>query len=120
MGTLNTPSPLPLANASRRLRRPPGRPRRALTGAPTPGCSIQGATSAPAPDAGIGGVFAGTLPPRGLSVEAGARYLGVSKREFYRFIERRLVRPIRLPQCRRVLVDRIQLDALLTAHQEPI
>jgi excisionase family DNA binding protein len=58
------------------------------------------------------------LLPRGLSLGVAADYVGLSRRELYRLAERGLIHLIRLPGCRRVLVDRLQLDRLLEGHAE--
>ena len=107
---------LPLAAASRRLRRPAGRPRAVRPSGP----SDQGAARAPALDAASGADFATTVPPRGLSIAQGAHYLGVSRREVYRFMEQGVLCPVRLPGRRRVLLDRRDLDALLDASKDGI
>lgn len=51
-------------------------------------------------------------------MEAGAAYVGVSRRQLYRLVESGRLRLVRLPGCRRVLVDRLELDRLLDAPQE--
>lgn len=103
-------STLPLAAASQRLRRRPGRPPRIGR---NPGPLDQSPASPAAPDAAAARVFATTLPPRGLSVTAGSAYLGISRTELYRLVGMGVISLIRLPGCRRVLVDRVALDRLL-------
>ena len=100
----------PLAAASQRLRRRPGRPPRIGQGT---GQRNQSPSPIAARVAPADAVFAPTLPPRGLSTTAGARYLGISRSELYRLVHAGHVTLIRLPGCRRVLVDRLALDRLL-------
>jgi excisionase family DNA binding protein len=59
-------------------------------------------------------VFAATMLPRGLSVPAAAKYLGVSRSELYRLVGTGVITLMRLPGCRRVLVDRLALDRLFS------
>lgn len=111
------PPSMELAAASRRLRRPPGRPRRVLAPQP-PGFSNQGAATEAAPTARIRGVFALSLPflpPRGLPLEEAARYSGIPKRRLWEYIGTGRLPAIRPPGMRRVLLDRADLDALLAA-----
>lgn len=103
---------LPLADASRRLRGQPGRPRRLLAPG-SAGPTNQGAPLAPAPDAAKMRDFAASLPPRGLPIWAAAAYSGVPVRRLWAYIAEGRLRPIRLPGMRRVLLDRLELDALL-------
>ena len=102
-----------LAEASRRLRRPAGRPRRVLTGEAA-GPAVQGAGSAATAGAGTGRDFAMTVPPRGLSVKDAARYIGTSPRDLWRRVERGELAVVRWPGCRRVVFDRQDLDALFS------
>jgi hypothetical protein len=103
---------LPLAAASRRLRRPPGRPKR-VAAAEGVGLAIGGAAPQPAIDAAPRNDFAATLPPRGLPVPAASAYSGLPVRRLWALIADGLLRPIRPPGCRLVLVDRCDLDELL-------
>jgi len=112
-------SDLPLAEASRRLRRPPGRPRRVTAGASTIGSDIQRAASEPASGAVIGADFAATLPARGLPLTVAAVYSGVPVRRLWAYIATGVLQPIRPPGCRRVLVDRLDLDRLLESWKQP-
>jgi hypothetical protein len=102
------PAPLPLSAASRRLRRPAGRPRRQVSR----GAAIQGAALEPAPGASANGHFAAALPRRGLAAPAAAAFLGVSLRQLWRLVGRGLVRPVRWPGCRRVVFDSVDLEGL--------
>jgi hypothetical protein len=108
----------PLTAASRRLRKPAGRPRR-LGGARSP---IDGAPSVPAKDAGSRGVFATSLPPgappRGLSIPAAAAYSGIPVRRLWALIAAGRLSEIRIPGMRRVLIDRGDLDRLLDAAKD--
>lgn len=105
---------LSLTDASRRLRRRPGRPRRKLGGAPI-GSRVQGAASGPAKDAAETSDFAATLLPRGLPLPAAAAYSGVPVRALWRLIAGGLLAPVRVPGTRRVLLLRDDLDRLLEA-----
>jgi excisionase family DNA binding protein len=105
---------LPLAEAAKRLRQPAGRPRRRLAA----GSAVQGAPANPVSRVTESPDFAATLPPRGLSLEAGASYLGISRRAVYRLVEQGHLRLLKLPGCRRALLDRRQLDRLLDAGLE--
>lgn len=109
---------LPLAAASARLRGHPGRPR-TVRAPGSPGYPGQGAGLGPAPGAANVADFATALPPRGLSVDAAAAYVGLSRRQLYRLAERGLVPLIRFPGCRRVIVDRLTLDRLLERAKDP-
>jgi excisionase family DNA binding protein len=111
LGTAMPPD-RPLAAASRRLRRPPGRPP-GLAGSP-----IDGAPPVPAKDAAPGAVFATSLPPRGLSVPLAARYSGLSVRGLWRLIRAGRLPVIRVAGTRRVLIDRVDLDRLLDAAKD--
>lgn len=113
-----TPDPLPLAAASRRLRRPPGRPRRVVE-AKSRGVGVESAALGPAKTAGEPGDFAASLPPRGLPLPAAATYSGLPVRRLWTYIADGLLRPIRPPGCRRVLVDRLDLDRLLDGWKVP-
>jgi hypothetical protein len=104
----------PLAAAARRLRRSPGRPRTVTTGENL-GCFIQSAPLAPASGAGMPRDFAQTLLPRGLSVRAASAYSGLAERALWRLIAAGRLAPIRIPGTRRLLLDRLDLDALLEA-----
>jgi hypothetical protein len=105
---------LPLAVASRRLRRKPGR-KPNLLGEASSGTGVNGAPSEPAPDAAPAAHFAGTLPPRGLSLDLASAYSGVPVRTLWRFIAERKLAVVRLPGVRRALVLRDDLDRLLEA-----
>lgn len=108
----------PLEAASRRLRRPPGRPRRQPTIGPVRE-QIGWALRAAANDAANPTVFANALPPRGLPIIDAATYSGIPERALWRLISTGALRPIRLPGMRRVLLDRADLDRLLDAHKAP-
>ncbi len=140
--TRPTSPSLPLAEASRRLRRPPGRPRKPLVQASpgplptgTSGSAVQRAAPGPAPDAGKTSHFATTLLPRALPIRAtitkakdgkpavttypATAYSGIPVRTLLRLIEAGRLRPIRVPGMGRLLLDRHDLDALLEAAKEP-
>jgi excisionase family DNA binding protein len=103
---------LPLADASRRLRRRPGRPRRVLPIAPT-GQGNQSAAMEAAETAAPRAVFAASLLPRGLPLTTAASYSGIPVRALWRLISEGKLSPVRVPGCRRVLILREDLDALL-------
>ena len=109
---------LPLALAARRLRRPAGRPRR-VTAGPTIGGDIQRAPLEAASSAAGGTDFAATLLPRGLPLALAAAYSGVPIRRLWAYIAGGRLRPIRPPGCRRVLIDRHDLDGLLDEWKQP-
>ena len=110
----------PLAAASRRLRRRPGRPRTVLGAAPS-GFGIQGAALGAAEDVAETRVFASSLPSqgwgRGLPLTAAAAYAGVPVRGLWRLIAAGALPVVRVPGQRAVLVLRDDLDALLERHR---
>jgi excisionase family DNA binding protein len=95
--------PLPLAAASQRLRGKPGRPRTRL------------AHSVEAPV---------TLSPRLLTVSRAAAYLGVGRRTIEKLIAAGTLPRVRVPmpteagELRKTLVDRDELDRLVTTWRE--
>jgi len=91
---------LPLAEASRRLRRPAGRPRRST--------SVNSALLEPAH-----GAARDFVPSRGLPIPAAAVYTGVPVRALWRLIAAGQLAPVRVPGVRRVLLLRDDLDRLL-------
>lgn len=112
----------PLAAASRRLRRRPGRPRTVT--APSPGgFQIQSAALGPAKDAAENPDFATSLPlrewGRGLPLPAASRYSGVPVRALWRLIVAGALPVVRVPGMRAVLILRDDLDGLLVAHRGP-
>jgi excisionase family DNA binding protein len=107
---------LPLAAASKRLRRPPGRPRTVRVPAGSRG---QGSAARPALDAGLDGHRAPIVPVRALGVREAATYLGVSRSQLYDLIARDVLAVVRYPGCRRVVVDVRDLDALIEAGKAP-
>jgi hypothetical protein len=123
-----TPPAFPLAEASRRQRRPPGRPRRLGMGE-SAGPAVQGAATGPAPDAAIGTVFAASVPlPRAfpLRVTRGrgaapeypaSAYSGIPLRTLMRLIAAGTLRPIKVPGMGRCLLDRLDLDRLLESSK---
>lgn len=108
--------PLPLADASRRLRRRPGRPRRLLP-APPAGQEVQCAAPEPAKNAATAAGFPPTFQPRGLPIVTAASYSGIPVRSIWRLISEGRLTPVRVPGCRRVLILREELDALLEASK---
>ena len=119
------PAERPLAGVSKGLaavdrpkvlrpRRPAGRPRRVLA-LESGGQAIQGAPPIPALDTVENGHFASTLLPRGLPIAAAVAYSGIPARRLWAYLAEGRLRPIRLPGMRRVLLDRLDLDALLEA-----
>lgn len=118
--TVSGPEPgLPLAEASRRLRGRPGRPRNLGHDAGiTP--SQVGAKSV-SPDRPS---VRGAAGPRLLDVRAAAAYLGVSSWTVRDLEAAGALRRVRLPlpsgrEVRRVLYDRLDLDRLVEGLKEP-
>ena len=109
---------LPLAAASKRLRRSPGRPRTVRLDGGSGGRGVQGAPPEAAPVAAPDGHFATTLPPRGLPLALAAQYSGIPVRRLWTYIAEGRLRPIRPPGMRRVLLDRVDVDALLEGSKE--
>jgi hypothetical protein len=105
-----------LTAASRRLRRPGGRPRTVMAPQAN-GHSVRGATPATAKNGAISPDFATTLLPRGLPLPAAATYSGIPVRSLWRLIAEGQLARVRVPGCRRVLILRDELDALLLAHR---
>ena len=67
----------------------------------------------------LDGPSSGLLPPRLLSVRDAAAYLGgVSPWLIRRLIEEGALHPVKLAGARRVLLDRLELDALVAASRE--
>lgn len=110
--TLPTTPELPLTDASRRLRRRPGRPPRESRGFAGQGAPLEAASGA-----GTARHFATPLLPRGLSITAASAYSGIPARRLWALIAEGRLRAIRLPGMRRVLLDREDLDQLLDAHK---
>ena len=112
-----SPEPLPLAEASRRLRKPAGRPPK-----PRPGADkATGPLAAPpltrVPEPTVATVW--PLQPRLLSLANAARYLDVSTWTIRGYFTAGVLTRIKLPAADggdldRVLVDRLELDALIT------
>ncbi len=106
----------PLAAASLRLRKPPGRPRTRPDGD-----SRVTAPRRAALDAGSsqprGSSNPGAGAPRLLSADQAAAYLGVNPRTIRRLVDAGKLRRVRLPleslSLRRFLVDRVDLDRLI-------
>jgi hypothetical protein len=61
---------------------------------------------------------AATVLPRGLPLPDASRYSGIPVRRLWDYISAGRLRPIRLPGMRRVLLDRLDLDALLEGAKE--
>jgi excisionase family DNA binding protein len=59
------------------------------------------------------------LLPRGLPLRAAATYSGLPVRRLWAYIADGRLRAIRPPGCRRVLLDRFDLDRLLEGWKEP-
>ena len=107
-------STLPLAAASIRLRRPPGRPRTRPEPAPRHVSSHvdteqRESAAVPLVRSTSGPVDA----PRLLDVEAAADYLGVSAWTVRDLVERGTLSRVALPGVRRLLFDRCDLDRLI-------
>lgn len=106
--------PLPLASASQRLRRPPGRQRGAVVSqAPAP-------PAAPLSMRDSARTVAEVWPdaPRLLGLKAAARYVGVSTWTIRAWLADGLLMRVRLPgvggaELDRLLLDRLDLDRLI-------
>ena len=117
---MGTPSSLALAAASQRLRRPPGRPRKAASG-----------QDGGIPDAGSrmtsglerSALAQGASAPRLLDLRATASYLGVSDWTVRDLDAAGVLRRVRVPlpnggELRKLLFDRTELDRLIEAWKE--
>jgi len=107
-------STLPLAAASIRLRRPPGRPR--TRPEPAPRHVSSHVDTEPRESAAVPLVHRTSGPldaPRLLDVEAAAAYLGVSAWTVRDLVERGSLSRVALPGVRRLLFDRCDLDRLI-------
>src|SRR5262245_17763645 len=120
MGQPGRPA-LPLAEASRRLRRRPGRPRRLLGDPARTGLGGKGAALEDALDGGAQADRAPTLPLQrwgfALPLQAAAEYTGLPVRRLWDYIGEGVLDPVRPPGCRRVLLLREDLERLLRAWQ---
>jgi len=107
-------STLPLAAASIRLRRPPGRPRTRPEPAPrhvSRHVDLEQRESAAVP---LVQRTSGPVDgPRLMDVEAAAGYLGVSPWTVRDLVERGSLSRVALPGVRRLLFDRCDLDRLI-------
>lgn len=120
-----SPAPPPLAEASRRLRRPPGRPRKRPPRIPR--SEARGDTRVahvlePRARRGVEPSSASVHvagSPRLIPAREAARYLGVSYWTVLALRDSGTLRPVRLPLAaravRRVLFDRAELDRLVDA-----
>lgn len=115
----------PLAAAAERLRRKPGRPRKAQDGH-VPGTSSAGSRISGGSPGGALAVTAGApLPPRLLDLRATAAYLGVSCWTVRDLEAAGTLRRVRVPlpgngELRKLLFDRADLDALVEAWKEGV
>lgn len=112
---------LPLAVASRRLRRPPGRPRKRPVGPAdghSAGTAASGSRMNGGPERGAVALSASAPSPRLVDVAGAAAYLSVSVWTVRDLIAAGQLARVRLEvagrELRRVLVDRADLDALIT------
>ena len=112
------PAPGPLSDASVRLRRKPGRPRknelRGDTSGPT---SLDAPPTLALPEAVSAPFAAGAVTPRLFGLDEAAAYLSVSKWTVRAWVDGGHLRKVTLPgksgDNRRVLVDRLDLDAFV-------
>lgn len=120
-------APTPLADAARRLRRAPGRPRLhpapAIAVAPKPRHVAVTSPSLTRMDGGLQArPLAGdacappALAPRLLGLKASAGYLGVGTGLVRRLLEAGQLDRVQLAGSRRLLIDRRQLDALVDSR----
>jgi len=116
---MGTPSSLPLAAASQRLRGRPGRPRKA-----PPGPDVGRANADASPNgASERRVVIGASVPRLLDLRATAAYLGVSEWTVRDLDAAGVLRRIRVPlanggELRKLLFDRTDLDQLIEAWKD--
>lgn len=111
-------SMLPLAAASIRLRRRPGRPRKRP--APAPRHVSSHVDVEPRANAAVPLVPTPSGPvdsPRLLDLAAAAEYLGVSPWTVRDLVERGSLARVALPRVRRLLFDRCDLDRLFEASR---
>lgn len=99
-------APLPLAAASQRLQRPPGRPRK------------------PRPEPQAPALHTSALAPRLLDLPSTAAYLGLSGWSVRDLEAAGTLRRVRVPlpnggELRKLLFDREDLDRLIAAWKEP-
>jgi len=104
-------APLPLAAAAVRLRGKPGRPRASKATAPLGTRAMAQTSTASVP---------ALCPPRLLDLDASAAYLAVSPWTVRDLIAAGTLTRVRIPlpnggELRKVLLDRLQLDAAVTA-----
>jgi len=97
---------LPLSGAAKRLRRPPGRPRKA--------------EGSPAPASALARI---DLSARLLDLSDTARYIGVSEWTVRDLVDAGTLRRVRIPlprggEIRKLLFDRVDLDALIEEWKE--
>jgi excisionase family DNA binding protein len=116
------PAALPLAAASLRLRRPPGRPRKQPArhdprhvGRASQGNSTQARIVVEARDAGAldRPASAPAVAPRLLGLKAAAAYLGVSDWFVRALLAEGVLTRVQLGKGRRLLFDRVDLDRLI-------
>jgi hypothetical protein len=114
---------LPLAAASIRLRRRPGRPRKNGDSPVTPAAEVPMVTSAD-----VGALASPAIVPRLLTVDQAAAYLGLGPDTVYELVTRGVLRRVRIPapptmkrgghELRKILLDRQDLDAQIDAWRE--
>lgn len=110
---------VPLAAASVRLRRPPGRPRKDRGTSIAEGTAAASGQAAPGPTPRIAAYEAvGHIPPRLLDLKAAAVYLGVSPWTVRDLEANGTLRRISIPlgagrDLRKLLFDREELDHLV-------
>lgn len=115
------PSLLPLAEAARRLRRPPGRPRKprapdSQSEAPSSAASKSASSQRiPLPDkASVPGMC-----PRLVGVHTASLALGVSVWTVRALIDTRTLPRVVLPGVRRLLVDMVDIQNLIARAKRP-
>ncbi len=118
-GRIKTGGPLPLADAAKRLRGRPGRPRKHPERSHVAVTSGAQARVLPRLEARPSDATSDVLP-RLLGVEAAGRYLGVSPWTIRDLVAAGQLQPVRLSlpsgkAVRRLLFDRVQLDLLIEA-----
>jgi hypothetical protein len=119
------PEPLALADASKRLRKRPGRPRKAVIDVNVTSGPVASQASARPEKVARGYISAAPVAdmwPRLLDLKGSARYTSLSTWTIRDYLAGGILRRVELPSAtrgttRRVLLDRLDLDALVEASK---
>jgi hypothetical protein len=120
------PEPLPLADASRRLRKPPGRPRKLVISGTGNSGPVAPQASAPQAEPLAMRGFARPVAevwPRLLGLAQAAAYVGLSPWTIRDYLAAGILKRVELPSAthgttRRVLLDRADLDQLVEQSKD--